>query len=356
MTGEKDVTGDALMEYFAPLYDFLVKENQKQREVEMQSVLETYDEESSKVLSKLVTADWDVATDVNSVEKQEKLAQATLESAQFAREEYEKNFAEVDVDKYENQKTKRQLKYLTKLGLDNLDDKDLKNLTDTKNRMQRVYNTAKICPYNKQDCDLEQEGLSLDPGITELLASSTNFEEQKYAWEQWHSRFGGSTNVREDFAQYVELVNKGAKDDGYDDYGAMWREMYEDEKFLENIEDLWKKVEGLYSELQKYMRRRLMRLYKGQMNADDELLPAHLLGNMWAQSWNNLYDRTKPFANGALIDVTQAMIDQKYTAKKMFEMSDEFFKNLGLESNEMSYTGPSMIEKPPDREVACHAR
>ncbi|XP_063703175.1 angiotensin-converting enzyme-like [Culicoides brevitarsis] len=355
MTNETEVTGDALMEYFAPLYDFLVQENKKGREAQMQSILKEHDIESSIMLNKLVTADWDVATDVNNVEKQKKLAEATLESAQFARKKFEKYFANVDIDSYENPKTKRQLKYLTKLGLDILNDNDLKDLTETKNRMQNVYNTAKICPYKKQECNLEEEGLSLDPEITELLATSTDYEEQKWLWEQWHSKFGVSSGVRKDFENYVNLVNKGAMANNYADNGEMWREMYEDENFIENIEKLWTQVEGLYDELQKYMQRKLMSIYKDKMNAEDVLLPAHLLGNMWAQSWGNLYERTKPFANGALIDVSHAMVEQNYTAKKMFEMSDEFFKNLGLESNKMSYTGNSMIEKPSDREVACHA-
>lgn len=30
--------------------------------------------------------------------------------------------------------------------------------------MTNIYSTAKICPFNKQQCDLKKEGLSLDPG------------------------------------------------------------------------------------------------------------------------------------------------------------------------------------------------
>lgn len=33
--------------------------------------------------------------------------------------------------------------------------------------MTNIYSTAKICPYNKKDsCNLETEGLSLEPGMT----------------------------------------------------------------------------------------------------------------------------------------------------------------------------------------------
>ena len=35
--------------------------------------------------------------------------------------------------------------------------------------MSKIYGTAKICPYAQQDCDLETEGLSLEP--RKLLAA-----------------------------------------------------------------------------------------------------------------------------------------------------------------------------------------
>lgn len=134
----------------------------------------------------------------------------------------------------------------------------------------------------------------------------------------------------------------------------MWRDTYEDPNFIDNIESLWNKVKPLYSELQKFMKRKLAKMYSGKVKESEELIPAHLFGNMWAQSWINLYDATKPYEKGALIDTSEAMQKQNYTALKMFKMSDQFFKDLGLEPNDMSY-GPNAIIEKPDREIACHA-
>lgn len=117
---------------------------------------------------------------------------------------------------------------------------------------------------------------------------------------------------------------------------------------------MWEHVEPLYDELHYYVKTQLAGLYPAQVKITDKLMPAHLLGNMWAQSWVNLYDRIRPFKNGTDIDVTEAMAGM--TRFDMFEMSDNFFKRLDLESNEMSYTGESIIEKPDDREIQCHAR
>lgn len=76
---------------------------------------------------------------------------------------------------------------------------------------------------------------------------------------------------------------------------------------------------------------------------------------MWAQSWINLYDETKPFRNATKVDITAKMIEKKYNAYKMMEISNEFYMSLGLPTNKMSYTGESIIEKPSNRVIQCHA-
>lgn len=106
--------------------------------------------------------------------------------------------------------------------------------------------------------------------------------------------------------------------------------------------------------MHKYVRNELKYLYGSKMDSEDENIPAHLLGNMWAQSWVNLYDRIKPFKNASLVDVTASMVSKNYNAKKMFEMSDDFYKSLGLPSSAMSYSDKAVIEKP-EQIIACHA-
>jgi hypothetical protein len=60
-------------------------------------------------------------------------------------------------------------------------------------------------------------------------------------------------------------------------------------------------------------------------------IPAHLLGNMWAQTWTNLATLLRPFPTKPSIDVSQAMKDQGWTPKIMFQKADEFFISLGLD-------------------------
>lgn len=138
----------------------------------------------------------------------------------------------------------------------------------------------------------------------------------------------------------------------------MWRESYEDDKFIENIERMWVEVEPLYNELHTYVRNKLKKIYGDKMDDSDDMIPAHLLGNMWAQSWTNLYERVKPFEGGSSIDITENLEKKNITVLQMFEMSDKFFTDLGLPVNDMSYdvSRGAVIEKPTNRTITCHAR
>lgn len=140
------------------------------------------------------------------------------------------------------------------------------------------------------------------------------------------------------------------------DYGEMWRESYEDENFVANVDAMWKEVEPLYNELHTYVKRKLQKIYGVKMDKDSDLIPAHLLGNMWAQSWVNLYERIKPFEDGSLIDITEKL-KEKMSVLEMFKESDRFYQDLGLEPNQMSYneTTGAVINKPTDRVITCHA-
>ena len=85
-------------------------------------------------------------------------------------------------------------------------------------------------------------------------------------------------------------------------------------------------------------------------------IPAHLLGNMWAQSWNNIANILIPYPDKPSIDVSEEMVKQGWTAKIMFDKADEFFQSMGLPPMTDAFWKGSIIEKPKDgRELTCHA-
>lgn len=84
-------------------------------------------------------------------------------------------------------------------------------------------------------------------------------------------------------------------------------------------------------------------------------LPASVLSDMWGRFWNNLYKDLVPFPNKPSLDPTEEMIKQNYTVRKMFETGDNFYAEMGLYRVPDTFYNLSMIEKPTDREVVCHA-
>jgi peptidyl-dipeptidase A len=63
----------------------------------------------------------------------------------------------------------------------------------------------------------------------------------------------------------------------------------------------------------------------------------------------------KPFNDTSILDVTQEMVDQGYTVQQMYELSEQFFITLGFEPMTDTFWQLSMITKPEEREVVCHA-
>ena len=62
--------------------------------------------------------------------------------------------------------------------------------------------------------------------------------------------------MKEDYARFVELSNKGAKALGFPDAGAMWRGKYDmpPDAFAKELDRLWEQLQPLYVSLHAYMR------------------------------------------------------------------------------------------------------
>lgn len=136
-----------------------------------------------------------------------------LEFAAFRKEKFDENFKNVDINLYDDPEVKRKLTILRDIGTAALSDTDLTALNAAKNRMSTVYNNARICPFDNKNCNFENsKGLTLDPDIELLMASSESFEEMKWIWEQWHEKSGKL--MREDYKSYVDLMNTAARANG----------------------------------------------------------------------------------------------------------------------------------------------
>lgn len=109
------------------------------------------------------------------------------------------------------------------------------------------------------------------------MSNSEDFEQLKYTWTMWHNTSGAL--MKDDYKKYVNLSNQAAALNGFNDYGDMWRSMYEDKNFVENLQKIWEQIEPLYNQLHKYTRHQLIEIYgEDKVNRNDPLIPAHLFG------------------------------------------------------------------------------
>ncbi|NP_001036859.1 ecdysteroid-inducible angiotensin-converting enzyme-related gene product precursor [Bombyx mori] len=292
-------------------------------------------------------AEWEYTSNITK-ENEEKSIQTHLELSRQEKAAWEETKMYGWQD-FQDFTLRRMFKKYSQLGVAALPDDKFQALMRTVSGMESNYATAKICSYkNESKCDL-----SLEPEITEIFSTSQDPEELKHAWVEWHNAAGAT--AKKNFTDYVNLYNEAAKLNGFDNVAEWWQSEYEVPDFEEQLAKLWEDVKPLYQQLHAYVRKRLRDKYGDKVVSARGPIPAHLLGNMWAQTWNNIESFTRPYPDKKEIDVTQAMRDQNYTPMKMFQMSDEFFRSLNLTAMPEKFWKNSIIEKPTDREIVCHA-
>jgi peptidyl-dipeptidase A len=162
--------------------------------------------------------------------------------------------------------------------------------------------------------------------------------------------------MRKPFQRYVELANKGASELGFANTGAMWRSKYDlaPDEFAKELDRLWDQVRPLYVSLHAYVRTRLREKYGDAVPANGPI-PADLLGNMWAQSWENIYPLLAPKNADTGIDLTPILKSKKTEPKDMARYGERFFTSLGFAPLPGTFWDRSLFVKPRDRDVVCHA-
>ena len=227
------------------------------------------------------------------------------------------------------------------------DPKESAELTQIVSSMEGTYGRGKYCPGGDQSKCLDLED------ITRIMATSRDPNQLLDVWRGWHSI---APPMRQEFARYVELGNKGARELGFADMGAMWRSKYDmsPDAFAKELDRLWEQVRPLYVSLHAYVRSRLREKY-GDIVPANGPIPAHLLGNMWGQEWNNIYPLVAPKDADPGFDLTEILKDRKTDALQMVRYGEGFFTSLGFAPLPKTFWERSLFVKPRDREVVCHA-
>lgn len=221
-----------------------------------------------------------------------------------------------------------------------------KELTMIATELEGMYGAGQYC-RDGNDCK------SL-PELEDILANSRDYAALTDAWQGWRTI---SPPMRKKYQRYVELVNEGANELGYGNLGEMWRAGFDmsPTEFEQETGRLWEQVKPLYDELHCHVRARLGEAYGADMVPQDGPIPAHLLGNMWSQSWGFIYDLIEPYPGVADLDVDSTLKKKNFSPQEMVRSAENFYVSLGMPRLPDTFWERSQFTKPRDRDVVCHA-
>jgi peptidyl-dipeptidase A len=232
------------------------------------------------------------------------------------------------------------------------DPQESEELTSILAAMEGTYGKGKYCPAGPAEGE-KAKCLDLED-LSHIIATSRDPQQLLEAWKGWHAI---ARPIRQPFTRYVELANKGARELGFADTGAMWREKYDmpPDEFAAEMDRLWTQVRPLYLSLHAYVRNRLRQKYGPEVVPETGPIPAHLLGDMWAQTWENIYPLVAPPEPGPAYDLTAILKARNTDALQMVRYGEGFFTSLGFAPLPPTFWERSLFVKPRDREVVCHA-
>jgi peptidyl-dipeptidase A len=226
------------------------------------------------------------------------------------------------------------------------DPKLRREMTEIGVSMSSEYGKGKCCRMPEDCLDIT--------AIERIMANSRDPQELKDVWLGWH-KVGAP--MRQRYARFAELSNQGAREIGFKDVGAMWRSNYDmtPEQFTAEVERLWQQVRPLYLSLHTYVRAKLNKQYGSSVVPPDGPIPAHLLGNPWAQEWGNIFPLMGLPESSKSYDVTDLLKAKNVDPKGMVKYGEGFFTSLGFAPLPQTFWERSQFTKPRDRDVVCHA-
>lgn len=304
-----------------------------------------YEAEMGKISTPAAHASWAYATHINYDTAKVNAyfnEQVSVLRAKYAVDAAKFNDVDVDAD------TRRQLELL-KAVLEiapPADAKKAERLAAIGSQMTSMYGAGEYCRENGTCLSLVE--------MSAEMSTSRDPELLKEYWQGWREV---SKPMRGIYAEQVGIANEGAQELGFTNTSELWRAKYDmpADDFPKELDRLWGQVQPFYKALQCHVRAELSDHYGEDIVPLDKPIPAHLLGNMWAQSWGNIYDIVKPEQEMNVPDVTKAMVEQGYDELRMVKEAEDFFSSLGFDPLPDTFYERSMFQKPEGRDVQCHA-
>ena len=228
-----------------------------------------------------------------------------------------------------------------------LDEELASELSEITTSLEAMYGSGEYC-FDYEECyDLE--------AFESIIDNSRDPKELLRAWEGWHEI---GKPMKPMYMRMVDIGNQGSVDLGYEGLSDLWFSKYDmpAEDFLDDTDRVWSEVKPLYDALHCHVRAKLNEHYGDEVISKTGPLPVHMLGNMWGQSWSNIYDlvyEEKP--DSKYIDVTKIINEKSLSEIEMVEYAEDFFISMGFKPLPKTFWERSLFVKPRDRSVVCHA-
>ena len=228
-----------------------------------------------------------------------------------------------------------------------LDEMLASELSEITTNLEAMYGSGEHCFDNGECYDLE--------AFESIIDNSRDPKELLRAWEGWHEI---GKPMKPMYMRMVEIGNQGSVDLGYEGLSDLWFSKYDmpADDFLDDTDRVWNDVKPLYDALHCHVRAKLNEHYGDEVISKTGPLPVHILGNMWGQSWSNIYDlvyEEKP--DSKYIDVTKIIDEKSLSEIEMVEYAEDFFISMGFKPLPETFWERSLFVKPRDRSVVCHA-
>ncbi|XP_061197639.1 angiotensin-converting enzyme-like [Saccostrea echinata] len=328
----------------------LLQQRRQEINVKVSDWLILKNEEYRRWLGKVAFASWNYETDL-SKENGRKLNEVNIRFASWQKKCVEEASQKLKIPGLADD-TRHQLRILS-YDVNPSDPTKLRKMNSIQTKLEEIYGKGTVV-FNGTTIQLE-------PGITNIFDSSRDPAVLSDLWVKWRDATG--KKMANLYTEWVELQNTGALEHGFENLGDAWRqkEFFDTPELVEIVEGLWQEIKPLYVQLHSYVRRKLKNYYAQHHPTydfpNDGSIPAHLLGNMWAQEWDNIFNIVQPYPEVKEPDFDKIMVEKGYNVGNMFRIAEEFYTSIGLYKMVPDFWKRSMLVRPKekDREVQCHA-
>jgi len=226
-------------------------------------------------------------------------------------------------------------------------------------RLYALYHTSVACVgHDGGEC------LHGEPDLARVMETERDPEKLLRVWARWRDAAGAGEKGKALYRDMVGIMNEAATNNGYGSVADAWKEALEISNVERKIEELYAELLPFYQLLHGYVRHRLRQFYGTGYVSDVEPIPAHLLGNMWAQTWSTISDIVEPAKSASEESpaappprsLTELLQDRNYQVMDIVRASDSYYQSLGLAPMTDEFYARSQFMRPVNKSklTSCH--